>query len=409
MKISLLIFTLISLSLPSIGQTAESVETNFTKNIKALQIGDLQLLELNTADSILSKSFLTDKIDDRDRSNNKSGYISIRKFKPLTASSILDITNNYVLLILEENSGKIRAATFSLSGVPIQCTLLYDNAYFSVYEFREHESRRYSPNKEYYFDFPKRSFVFSQVMKTTEIVKKGNDYFEVAQMYNDAPDETNNKWFVKVADNGEFSSYTVEQPTPNKLQFEHFTLTSSFCSENRGLNLITDDAQNNDQNGFRIYADIDASINLLDTFRFCQDEVIQFSLNESEKRGSIEVFQQHKNILGSEGPGDFCEVHNASFLSDWERVPVQFNVFTPLKYASHERTEFEELSMEKFQAIIKSECDDYHFSLVQNYEQLEQIKQHVILKEIILKIIFTDFTTGEKHEERIIYDIQFGC
>ncbi|MDG2245760.1 MAG: hypothetical protein P8L71_05305, partial [Flavobacteriales bacterium] len=100
---------------------------------------------------------------------------------------------------------------------------------------------------------------------------------------------------------------------------------------------------------------------------------------------------------------------NASFLSDWERVPVQFNVFTPLKYATHERTEFEELSMEKFQAIIKSECDDYHFSLVQDYEQLEQIKQHVILKEIILKIIFTDFTTGEKHEERIIYDIQFGC
>jgi len=245
------------------------------------------------------------------------------------------------------------------------------------------------------------------VEKTTEIVKKGNDYFEVAQMYNDAPDETNNKWFVKVADNGEFSSYTVEQPTPNKLQFEHFTLTSSFSSQNRGLNLITDDAQNNDKKGFRIYADIDASINLLDTFRFCQDEVIQFSLNESEKRGSIEVFQQHKNILGSEGPGDFCEVHNASFLSDWERVPVQFNVFTPLKYASHERTEFEELSMEKFQEIIKSECDDYHFSLVQNYEQLEQIKQHVILKEIILKIIFTDFTTGEKHEERIIYDIQF--
>ena len=100
-----------------------------------------------------------DKIDDKDKQYNNE-FIELRKFKALNKESILTIDENYILLILEESSGKLRAATFGINGKPIESTLIYDNALFPVYEFREYESRRYSPSKKYHFNPQKNHLHF---------------------------------------------------------------------------------------------------------------------------------------------------------------------------------------------------------------------------------------------------------
>ena len=86
------------------------------------------MMVLDKSDSIKLVRFVLDKIDDKDKEYNNQ-FIELRKFKAINKESILAIDENYILLILEESSGKLRAATFGINGKPIESTLIYDNAF----------------------------------------------------------------------------------------------------------------------------------------------------------------------------------------------------------------------------------------------------------------------------------------
>ena len=163
---SIFFFYIIFIS-PNIFAQGLSNDVDFLTKINGLKNGYQPMMFLEKSDSIKLVSFVLDKIDDKDKQYHNE-FIELRKFNAINKESILAIEENYILLILEEPSGKLRAATFGLNGKPIETVLIYDNALFPVYEFREYESRRFSPSKKYHFKPQKRSLTLSSIMKTTK-------------------------------------------------------------------------------------------------------------------------------------------------------------------------------------------------------------------------------------------------
>ena len=83
----------------------------FHEKIEALESGELSDVSLHFLDSIKIRKLIGEKIDDRDHDRYKSGFIQAGQLKAISASSICEITDNYILLVVEDKSKKLRALT----------------------------------------------------------------------------------------------------------------------------------------------------------------------------------------------------------------------------------------------------------------------------------------------------------
>ena len=351
-------------------------------------------------DSIKINQSIGEKIDDRDSDRHKSGFLAAEQLKEISASSICEITDNYILLVVEDEFKQLRALSVRYDGTPIESLLIYDDLLYLSKDWYEYEARRYSPTRPYHYDPMSHEFTFSTIFKIRE-----SQYDEVLIDLKDHEDETTNRRRIKVNEEGFFTEPSYEHINSNKIEFKTFTLKSTFLQENSGKTIKNQSYRNNDDK-FRIYLDRDQSIEFLNNTLSAHDHIIRII---PETKGKIEVYQRITLGLNINGDGDYCELKNPLYVSKWDKLEIKNDLVSVDKYSNDEITITPEISVKDLKSKIKTECGDYHLSLTDHINQLEDISSLVQPREVMLKVNFTNTESKETTTEYIIFVIANGC
>ena len=373
--------------------------TPFHLKIEALQSGELSNVSLHPMDSIKIKNLIGEKIDDRDYDRYTSGFIQAGQLKAISASSICEITDNYTLLVVEDEFKQLRALTVHPDGKPIESILICDNLLYLSKDWYEYEARRYSPTIPFHYNSMSHQFTFSTIFKI-----RAPQYEEVLIDLKDHEDETTNRRRIKVNEEGYFMEPTYEHINSNKIEFTDFTLKSSFFQENSGKT-IKNQSNHNKDNKFRIYLDRDRSIELLNNTLSAHDQIVRVV---PEAKGKIEVYQRITYGININGDGDNCELKKPVYASDWDKLEMKNNLISVKKYSNDENTT-PEISVKDLKNKIRTECGDYHLSLTNHVDRPEDISSLVGPREVILRINFTNKETNITTSEHIIFVIANGC
>ena len=362
MKIpTLLLFTLITIA--SLAQdTANNDGSLFQAQLQNLRSGKITKMSLEFLDSIKINTLMPEKIDERDLDRHSNGWISARQLKDITASSICEITDNYTLVVVEDQYQQLRALTIGVDGIPIESILICDNLLFLSKYWYEYEARRYSPSRPYYYDSLKHEFRFSTIFKIRE-----PQYEEVLIYFNDHEDETSNQHFVKVNENGTFTYSKYEHINSNSIKFPFFTLKSSFFDSD--LTKSNQFYYSNDTT-HRIYLDSDQSMEILNNSLHDQDEIIRII---PYNKGKMEVHQRHVNVLAINGDGDYCTMDSLQYTSDWTKVEMKNDLFSIQKYLDEDSEKTINISVQDLRRIVQTECGEYHLSLIDDINEKADI------------------------------------
>lgn len=395
----LLLFTTVNLIAQnsSIGHSNNPIP--FKKKIEDLKSGELSNVSLHLMDSIRIKAIIGEKIDDRDQDRFKSGFIQAEQLKAISAASICEITDNYILLVVEDKFKQLRALTVHPNGKPIESVLICDGLLYLSKDWYEYEARRYSPTRPFHYNSRSHEFTFSTVYKI-----RAPKYEEVLIDLKDHEDETTNRRRIKVNDQGHFMEPTFEHVNSNKIEFTTFTVRSSFFQENSGK-IIKNESNHHKDNKFRIYLDRDQSIEIFNNTLSAHDQIIRVI---PEEKGKIEVHQRITYGLNINGDGDNCELKEPIYTSDWAKLEMNNDLVSFKKYSIEERIT-PEISVKDLKSKIKAECGDYHLSLTNRIERPEDISLLAQPREVILRISFTNTESNSTTTEYIIFVIANGC
>ena len=403
MKIITIIFLLI-LYANSIVQNHNtdyhSSNTPFHEKIMALKRGELSNLSLHFMDSIIIKQVIGEKIDDRDFNRHKSGFIQAGQLKEISASSICEITGKYILLVVEDKFKQLRALTVRYDGTPIESVMIYDILLYLSKDWYEYEARRYSPTRPYHYDPMTHEFTFSTIFKIRE-----PQYEEVLIDLKNHEDETTNRRRIEVNEEGFFSEPTYVHINSQEIDFGLFTLKSSFFKKNYAQ-YIKRKSDGNGDNSYKIYLDRSQSMELLSNLPFTNDQIIRVI---PKTKGKIEVLQRHSNGLNINGDGDYCELEDLIFMTNWDMLEMKNDLVSIKKYSTDERKITPEISVKDLKKKIKTECGDYYLYLTDYIHRKEDISSLVQPREVILKVNFTNSESKITTTEYIIFVIANGC
>ena len=367
--------------------------TPFHLKIEALQSGKLSNVSIHFMDSIKIKKMIGEKIDDRDYERYKSGFFQVRELNAISASSICEITDKYILLVVEDKSKKLRALTVRPDGTPIESILICDSLLYLTKDWYELEARRYSPTRRYHYNPMSHEFTFSTIFKI-----RAPQYEEFLIDLKDHEDETTNRQRIKVNKEGYFTNLTYEYVNSNKIDFTTFTLKSTFFQESSGKT-IENQSNHHKDNKFRIYLDRKQSLEILNNTLLAHDQIIKLI---PKAKGEIEVYQRVTYGLDINEDSDNCELKETIYSSDWTKLEMNNDLTSVKRYSSDELIT-PEISVKDLQNIIKTECEDYHLSLTNHIDSPENISSLILPKEVILRIIFTNIESNISTTEYIIF------
>ncbi len=402
MKIISIILLLIT-SINSIAQNETigqiDAPTPFRKKIEDLKSGELSCVSLHFMDSIKIKKIIGEKIDDRDDDRYKSGFIQAKQLEAITANSICEIAKNYTLLVVKDKFKQLRALTVTPDGNPIESILICDDLLYLSRDWYEYEARRYSPTRPFHYNSSSHEFTFSTIFKI-----RAPQYEEVLIHSQDHEDETTNRRKIKVNEEGYFMESTYAYINSNKIEFTAFTLKSSFFQENIGKT-INNQSNLDKDNKFRIYLDLDQSTEILRNSLAAHDQIIRVIPKE---KGKIEVYQRITYGLNINGDGDYCELKEPIYASDWTKLEMKNDLTSLKKYSIDERMT-PEISIKDLKSKIKSECGEYHLSLTSHIDRPEEISSLLKPREVILRINYSNLENNTITSEDVIFVIANGC
>jgi phage regulator Rha-like protein len=140
----------------TIDETSLKISTNDTLNVSFL---DSVKIHPIVEDSVANSNLL---LSHDSMIENK--YISLKDYRSIAKSNILDITDKYVLfLVRNQSEEEVRAVTVDLEGKPIENIRLYYRLGNNEYQ----DLRNYQ-DKYYHYDQSKKEFTFEDSHNDTE-------------------------------------------------------------------------------------------------------------------------------------------------------------------------------------------------------------------------------------------------
>jgi hypothetical protein len=385
------------------GQTTTNSEVapfDFQSSLKGLLAGSIPSLSLASMDSIPIVTVMHEKIDERDQRRHPYGYLNPRFFKEIKAKDIQEVSEKFVLLVVEDQFGQLRAVTCTQQGVPIESILLNDLFYYPNRIAHEVESRRYSPAIPYFYDRIGHEFVFSTIFK---IMSPGKNKPLVDLYFHE--DETTNICRVAVSAQGRFGDARFEQVNSPEIYCERFALTSPFFNQlSDTLREGVDYQKRGDS--LSIYLDRDQSIQLLSNDVLFG--AITFRLLDADS-GTFSVSQQYKSTFGINGDGDFCDLKSPAYLSDWKLLKTEDDLFDVAKYSQEQQSVMPEISAKNFKKLVKKQCGKYHYQYVKHVRTKEDVASFSSISQIVLKIDYQPYASEEIFTTYVILQLAGSC
>ena len=385
------------------GQTttnSEEAPFDFQSSLKGLLEGSIPSLSLASLDSIPIVTVMHEKIDERDQRRHPYGYLNPQFFQEITTQDIQEVTEEFVLLVVEDQFGQLRAVTFTPEGVPIESILLNDQLYFAGSIAHEVESRRYSPSIPYFYDRIGHEFVFSTIFKIMS-PEENNPLVDL----HFHEDETTNICRVAVNEQGRFSDARIEQVNSPKISFERFALTSPFFIQlSDKLREGVDYKKRGDS--LSIYLDRDQSIQLLSNDVLFG--AVTFRMLDADS-GTFSVSQQYISTFGISGDGDFCDLQSPVYTSAWKNLTLEYDLFDLAKYSQKQQSAIPEITAKNFKKLVKKQCGKYHYQYVKHVRTKEDVASFSSISQIVLKIDYQPYASDEIFTTYVVFELARSC
>ncbi|HCP40378.1 MAG TPA: hypothetical protein DIT65_01175 [Cryomorphaceae bacterium] len=351
-------------------------------------------------DSIRIARSMGEKIDDRNLNRHKSGFVRFKEFGEIKNTDAIHTEENYFLIALKDRYQQYWALTLSAEGKPIEGFLLSSQMYYTGFDFHEFEARRYSPSVPYYFDPIEQQFEFSSIFKVILPDKHStlidNDFHL---------DETNNKRYVQVDEDGHFKNVHFVDSEPNFVLFDKFEIHSSFFEQNTGFK-IAEISERESLDTIKVFFDLDQTMNLLRNDGFSGNLTLRFI---SKEPGTFSLFQRFNGGIGISGDGDFCDIQEPDFQSVWRALDMSYDIVDLYKYTQEEQRWNPNISIEDFKELVLKECGDYHYSFVDFIQTEEQIQSFCLVENIILKVVFSPNDGSARVTKYLVFVLANSC
>ncbi len=391
---------LLSINLNLFGQEIGGIKSQYSSSWNEFIVGNIKQLNLTEDDSIKIAQLIGEKIDDRNVNRHKSGFIKFREFSEIKNTNIIHAEENYFLIAAKDQYQQHWALTLSAEGKPIEGFLLSSELYYTGYDFHEFEARRYSPSIPYSFDPIKQRFEFSSIFKVI-IPDEHSTLIDIDFHL----DETTNKRYVQVNQNGHFENVKFVDSESNYVLLDEFEIHSSFFQQNTGSK-IAEISERESLDTVKIFFDLDQTMNLLRNDAFSQNLTLRFI---SKEPGTFSLFQRYKGGIGISGDGDFCDIEEPDFTSEWRALEMSYDIVDLYKYTEEEQAWNPNISIEDFKELVRKECGDYHYSFVEYIQAEEQIKSFCLVENITLKVVFSPTDGDDRVTKYLIFILANSC
>ena len=351
-------------------------------------------------DSIKIAQLIGEKIDDRNLDRHKSGFIRVEEFSEIKNTDVIHTDENYVLIVVEDRYLQHWALTISADEKPIEAFLLSGELYYTGFDFNEFEARRYSPSVPYYFDPLKQQFEFSSIFKVI-LPDEQSTLIDIDFHL----DETTNKRYVQVDENGHFENVKFVDSETNYVLFDEFEIHSSFFQQNSGLK-IAEISERESLDTVKVFFDLDQTMSLLRNDAFSQNLTLRFI---SKEPGTFSLFQRFNGGIGISGDGDFCDIQEPDFLSAWLALDMSYDIVDLHKYTEEEQRWNPNMSIEDFKELVLKECGEYHYSFVEYIQTEEQIQSFCLVENITLKVVFSPSNGGDRVTKYLVFVLANSC
>ena len=243
-----------------------------------------------------------------EREDMEDGKVPLHRFRALVKEDVVALRDDLAVVLLHEREGwKVRLATFTPEGLPIQSFLLYDR-YGYLYE---KNFRAYSMDQPIHFNANENTFDFYQLMY---------GYEPIPTLDQPSQDPVEHQSFHQVAVNEEglielrYSEATGKRmfhrstspPVLHEVEFHEMSLfTTSHANEPESA-LWTE--------AHLTHGDMDSHDTISISLSYGTDWQRRFFFLKLRKGHSIvDVSQRHENVMTFPGDGTTCE------LTDWKR------------------------------------------------------------------------------------------
>ena len=218
-------------------------------------------------------------------------------------------------------------------------------------------------------------------------------------------DETTNKRYVQVNQNGHFENVKFVDSESNYVLLDEFEIHSSFFQQNTGSK-IAEISERESLDTVKIFFDLDQTMNLLRNDAFSQNLTLRFI---SKEPGTFSLFQRYKGGIGISGDGDFCDIEEPDFTSEWRALEMSYDIVDLYKYTEEEQAWNPNISIEDFKELVRKECGDYHYSFVEYIQAEEQIKSFCLVENITLKVVFSPTDGDDRVTKYLIFILANSC
>lgn len=391
---------LLSINFNLFGQEVGGDKTQYSTRWNEFVAGNISQLNLTGDDSVKIAQLIGEKIDDRNLNRHKSGFIRVEEFSEIKNGDIIHAEDKYFLIVVKDRYLQHWALTLNAEGKPIEGFLLSSELYYTGYDFHEFEARRYSPSLPYSFDAIKEQFEFSSIFKVI-LPDEHSTLIDIDFHL----DETTNKRYVQVDENGHFENVKFVDSESNYVLFDEFEIHSSFFQQNTGLK-IAEISERENLDTVKVFFDLDQTMNLLRNDAFSQNLTLRFI---SKEPGTFSLFQRYNGGIGISGDGDFCDIEKPDFASAWRALDMSYDIVDLHKYTEEEQQWSPNMSIEDFKELVLNECGDYHYSFVEYIQTEEQMQSFCLVENITLKVIFSPNDGGDIITKYLVFVLANSC
>jgi hypothetical protein len=391
---------LLSINLNLFGQEIGSEKTQYSTRWNEFVAGNISQLNLTGDDSVKIAQLIGEKIDDRNLNRHKSGFIRVEEFSEIKNGDIIHAEDNYFLIVVKDRYLQHWALTLNAEGMAIEGFLLSSELYYTGYDFHEFEARRYSPSIPYYFNPIKEQFEFSSIFKVIM-----PDEYSTPIDIDFHLDETTNKRYVQVDENGHFKNVKFVDSKSNYVLFDEFEIHSSFLQQSTGLK-IAELSERESLDTVKVFFDLDQTMTLLRNDAFSQNLTLRFI---SKEPGTFSLFQRYNGGIGISGDGDFCDIEKPDFTSAWRGLDLGYDVVDLYKYTEEEQQWNPNMSIENFKQLVLNECGNYHHTFVEYIQTEEQMQSFCLVENITLKVIFLPNDGGDPITRYLVFVLANSC
>ena len=388
----------------SLVQAQSTAPRGFGEQLNRLMDGGIDSLAVDGLGTISAVQFDAPDwafFNAHEREGLEDGHVPLHRFQPLVTEDVVELRDRLTVVLLHERQGwKVRLATFTLEGQPIQSFLLHDR-YGYLYE-KNH--RAYSLDDPVHYNEAEGTFDFYQLMY---------GYEPIPTLEQPSQDPVEHQSFHQVAVNGEgFIELRYSETTGKRMFHRSKEPPIQHEVEFHELSLFTLHHAGEPESALwpethLTHGDMDSHDTIAIPLSYGADwQRRSFFLKPRDSYSIANVAQRHENVMTFPGDGTTCELTEwKRYTSPWSDLHCEEGFFQTETLNPGDDARFLSYTKEELQAAFSAVCGSG--DVLPGSPEPSPRHARVVVERVVIRIQFEGpYGSGLKY---LILHIPHSC